>query len=411
MSLGINTRITNTKEQPSPFSRGKTLYVGGIGPDNYTKIQDAINDSVDGDTVFVFDDSSPYYENVVVNKSINLIGEDRNTTIIDGNYKGSVITINSDNVVVRGFTLKNIKDFYLSEGKYGCIKIKGAKNVFVTDNIITPGDLKNEDFGSGVYIYGSGTDDNVIKNNIIFFYDKDIGCSRGVSIVYGADCNTVYNNEIYGCHEAVSIRPFGSECDDNIIDSNYFHKLNIGVGISEPAPGTRIISNKITYCAMWGVFLFFADNNLIDGNIIEQCTRGIDLSGDGCCNNFVINNNVSYNDIGIEVNGRYNTIYHNNFINNLRNAKAENYNYNTWDYGISGNYWDDYKNKYLDAKPRLLKTWIWDTPYEITGRSNKDRFPLVNEWPKSLSKTLTSSLFLRFLEQFPILQKMLLLQR
>ena len=41
---------------------GNTLYVGGSGPGNYTRIQDAIDNASDGDTVFVYDDSSPYFE-------------------------------------------------------------------------------------------------------------------------------------------------------------------------------------------------------------------------------------------------------------------------------------------------------------------------------------------------------------
>jgi len=41
---------------------GSTLYVGGSGPNNYTSIQDAINDASDGDTIYVYDDSSPYHE-------------------------------------------------------------------------------------------------------------------------------------------------------------------------------------------------------------------------------------------------------------------------------------------------------------------------------------------------------------
>ena len=43
------------------LSSGNTLYVGGSGEGNYSKIQDAINGASDGDTVFVYDDSSPYY--------------------------------------------------------------------------------------------------------------------------------------------------------------------------------------------------------------------------------------------------------------------------------------------------------------------------------------------------------------
>ena len=34
---------------------GNILFVGGSGAGNYTNIQDAINDSVDGDTIFVYD--------------------------------------------------------------------------------------------------------------------------------------------------------------------------------------------------------------------------------------------------------------------------------------------------------------------------------------------------------------------
>ncbi len=60
---------------------GNTLYVGGSGPDNYTSIQDAINNASNGDTIFVY--SGRYYEDIYIWKNINLIGEDRNTTIIE----------------------------------------------------------------------------------------------------------------------------------------------------------------------------------------------------------------------------------------------------------------------------------------------------------------------------------------
>jgi len=86
---------------------GNILYVGGSGPNNYTKIQDAIDNASDGDTVFVFDDSSPYMENIVVDTSITLWGEEKNTTIIDGGHQGHGVNISADNVTVRGFTIQN----------------------------------------------------------------------------------------------------------------------------------------------------------------------------------------------------------------------------------------------------------------------------------------------------------------
>ena len=74
--------IDTVKKSSMPISNGNTLYVGGTGPNNYTSIQDAIDNANEGDTVYVYDESSPYYENVVIEKTINLIGEDRDTTII-----------------------------------------------------------------------------------------------------------------------------------------------------------------------------------------------------------------------------------------------------------------------------------------------------------------------------------------
>ena len=90
---------------------GNTLYVGGGGSGNYSNIQDAIDNASDGDTVFVFDDSSPYYENLIVTKGIFLIGENKDTTIIDGSGDSNVIYIDADNVFVSGFTIQNGVDY------------------------------------------------------------------------------------------------------------------------------------------------------------------------------------------------------------------------------------------------------------------------------------------------------------
>lgn len=84
---------------------GKILYVGGSGPGNYTKIQDAIDDASNGDTIFVY--NGAYLENVVLNKTINLVGEDKNTTIIDGNYGEKIIHLTTDEIDIVNFKIKN----------------------------------------------------------------------------------------------------------------------------------------------------------------------------------------------------------------------------------------------------------------------------------------------------------------
>jgi nitrous oxidase accessory protein NosD len=92
--LTLAFRIQPVKAQPPTI----------IVPDDYPTIQAAINSANNGDTVFVR--SGTYYENVVVNKTLNLIGENRNSTIVDGNNTGNVVTLVSNNVNVCGFTFR-----------------------------------------------------------------------------------------------------------------------------------------------------------------------------------------------------------------------------------------------------------------------------------------------------------------
>ena len=76
--IGISFVPHTVSDEPV---RGITLYVGGSGPGNYTMIQNAIDDASAGETVFVY--NGTYFENVIVNKTIDVIGEERNNTIIE----------------------------------------------------------------------------------------------------------------------------------------------------------------------------------------------------------------------------------------------------------------------------------------------------------------------------------------
>ena len=78
----------DVKGSQANIENGNVWYVGGTGPNNYTTIQAAINDANTGDTIFVFNDSSPYKENIVIRKSVNLVGENRFSTVINGSGSG-----------------------------------------------------------------------------------------------------------------------------------------------------------------------------------------------------------------------------------------------------------------------------------------------------------------------------------
>ncbi len=94
-----------------PTLSSTTLYVGGSGPGNYTRIQDAVDNVSDGGTVFVY--KGMYYENIQIDKTVRLIGEIKQETIIDGRGLATVIEIpsgwhcNWEEIEITNFTIRN----------------------------------------------------------------------------------------------------------------------------------------------------------------------------------------------------------------------------------------------------------------------------------------------------------------
>jgi len=106
MTISSSTGYNLEKQSTIAILDGNTLYVGGNGTGNYTSIQGAIDNASDGDTVFVYNDSSPYLEKIQIDKSIHLIGEHRDNTVIDGGENNfRTISISVDSVDVQGFTI------------------------------------------------------------------------------------------------------------------------------------------------------------------------------------------------------------------------------------------------------------------------------------------------------------------
>jgi len=244
----ITPAIAQDTEKPLPTSRGDWLYVGGSGPGNYTKIQDAINNASDGDTVFVYDDSSPYVENIVIDTSISLIGEDKNTTIIDGAIDGHGVNITADNVTVIGFTIQNC-----SNGSGICIS---SNNNRITDNIISDNMV-----GIGTY-YGNPFEPpafpssgyNTITNNLII---RNEGGGIGLS----GQNNTVNGNIIsqtdYGIMLAVAV---ANNISNNIISEN-----ENGIFIAA-SYNNMIYRNNISHNEKLGVSNFCTSSDIIFQN-------------------------------------------------------------------------------------------------------------------------------------------------
>jgi parallel beta-helix repeat protein len=268
-------------------------------------IQDLINNASDGDTIYI--PSGTYHENIFINKSISLIGEDKNTTIIDGGANVDVIFIFSDWVNISGFTIQNSSD------NAGIKIISKYCNIF--NNIF----LDNQ---VGIYSYASN--DNIIKRNI--FIDELIDV-----YIFNSYNLTIINNDFWST--GLMIDSFYLEFwnSHNIQNNNltggkiYYYKDNSD-GCNIPYDAKQIILANCSNFTIQNysiskvglaIQLGHSFNNSIIFNNISNTFCAIDL----CCsdNNNISDNIINENEFGILVLFEYsegNRIYCNSLNNN-----------------------------------------------------------------------------------------------
>jgi len=329
-------------------------------PDDYPTIQEAINHADNGDTIVV--KAGTYYEHIAVNNSVSLIGENKETTIIDGNATGTVVSITANRVIVSGFTIQNC-------GNYpGRILQANSNGNNITHNVIlNNGDGKGISLGSSV---GNIVSDNEVSNT---FY--------GI-ILSGSSYNIISNNHVSHTTYGIYIYDFS---DNNLIFANNISNCsNMGMFLGPASASSQVISgnvvsNNTILSSDTGIMLGGRSSNstLID-NVIKRNSWGIYLQGTN--NNTLSGNDIRDNSLGIYMDGQcnYTKFYHNDFINNSRqvNNRAELYSLPIyWDNGYhsGGNYWSDYNGVDYNGDG------IGDVPY-IIDENNQDNYPLMTPW-------------------------------
>ena len=403
-----------SKENNSSFMgfnpRGNILYVGGSGPGNYTTIQGAIDNASDGDTVFVYAYSSPYYENVVIDKSINLIGEDRNTTVIDGGGYGIVVNIPADGATVSGFTIRkgsvgifiwsnsntitgntitsNKADgIYLSHSKLNTITNNIISNnkrgilILESDfNIITGNTISNNHdcillyysssniisdnsfFNGGLFV--SNSYDNNVENNsvngkpLVYLEDKSDEIITDAGQVILVNCNkiTVENQILSNADVGIELW----KTDNSIIRNNDFSNNEYGIYFYESS-GNNITGNTITSNKADGIYLSHSKSNTITNNIISNNEDGIYLSG----HREIFDLGKIFSD-----GSNNNIILKNNFFGNERDAYFQNSFRNQW----KQNYWNR-----SGILPILIRGEIyWIIPIPRGGEFHWPWFPKID---------------------------------
>jgi parallel beta-helix repeat protein len=178
--------------------RGSTIYVDDDSGGDFSNIQEAIDAADDGDTIYVY--NGIYYENIVINKTITLIGEDREQTIIDGGKIKSVVRVTANFVNISGFSMVNGGDQFTESG----IKIHSSYNKIIGNNISSNHKMglymenayfneisDNYFLSNNIGIYLSWSRENEIEGNLI------IDNQYGLFFEAGRE-NDVFENTIEG---------------------------------------------------------------------------------------------------------------------------------------------------------------------------------------------------------------------
>lgn len=344
-----------------------------IVPDDFLTIQEAINNATNGDTIFVRNDT--YYEHVVVNRSVSLVGEDVGTTIIDGSNTGHVFYIVSDDVRITDLTVKNSGNLSYPDldagicldGRTGCIisgnrfinnGFCGVSLLHSNQNTISHNNFSSEGWG-GIHLLESSR--NIVSRNMIA--DKYGGVNGHVSSNYNNITENAISDSTYGMFWHAS--NFNNFCGNNLSiiavegiwlqdqvnynviaensflnntvairlqGPNYYNTLSgniitgseYGIKIESNARFTNITGNTIINSPesndSWsaGIRLDSGSDTEIGQNIISRNYYGI-LLYDFSPRVYVYENNITSNEFGLRVasgGSNYLNVSENIIINN-----------------------------------------------------------------------------------------------
>lgn len=326
-------------------ARADTLVVGGSG---WPTISRAIAAARPGDIVIVKE--GLYRENLVINKTVRLLGRGR--AVIEGDGRGDVITVTAPGTVIEGLTITG-SGRRLEDDPAG-IKVS-ADDVTVQRNRLVnnihgiyvlnasgPRLLENliegmrerglEDRGDAIHLFN--TRKGVIRGNR-FRYIRD-----GVYLDYAQSflvADNLAEDARYGIHSM--------NAGKSLFRRNVLAKNIVGAALMLSRALTfeanRLSANRDPRSA--GILVKDSDDLVITDNVISGSTRGLFMDNANRCR--VRGNTFALNGIGLAIAGDSsdNAFTLNSFIGNLQDLEMEQARANNkWNEGGRGNFWDSY---------------------------------------------------------------------
>lgn len=230
----------------------------------FTSISAAVGASAPGDTIQVSEGT--YREDVIIPKSLALVGQNRENTIIDAAGLDHGINIDGQNnaglshVVIRGFTVKN--------ANFSGILVANTSAVTISSNIVRGNDRNlsgavcpglpsqflpsdNLDCGEGIHL--SGVDHSTIMNNLVernaggILVTDDTGATHDNVI-----SENIVQNNVPDCGITLPSHS-GAGVFHNTVSGNFVAENGgAGVGIFAPGPGSQTYANVIINNSLTG---------------------------------------------------------------------------------------------------------------------------------------------------------------
>jgi len=315
-------------------------------PENYLTIQAAINAASPGDTIVVAPGTYPEY--VCVNKSVTLMGTNRESIITGAATPIRVVDVNISNVKITSFTIRGPTSSY--KGVYCEPPLEQYfTNINITDNTIT-------------------------------------GCNDGIFYSRSSRCfitNNTLERNTYG------IRLYDSNY--NVVEENFINSSSYyGINFYARSHHNNMTKNTIIR-SKYAVLLEYTNFTRMYLNKIENNTEyALRLSYS--FNSTIVGNNVVNNKYGVYIwNCSQNQFYYNNFINNTNQVAHYDapVTANIWDTnvcpGAKGNYWSDYAEIGVDngsgvgrwGEDRVAGDGVGDT---LIPHLQVDWYPLMYPW-------------------------------
>ena len=372
------------------FSNAKAEQLEVCNSCEYKNIKTAIESAAAGDTVVI--KKGTYREfNLQITKPLTIIGEDH--PVIDGEDRGEIITIESDNVTIDGLKITNVGTSYTTD--YAAVRVVKSENFLIQN-------LQLEKLFFGIYLE-KAKKGKVINNTILGDAVEEYSSGNGIQLWYCEDIE-VTGNKIQKVRDGIYL-----EFSDDILIEDNLSKDNLRYGLhfmfsnndsyennifENNGAGVAVMFSKFITMkgnifrknwgpASFGLLLKEINDSEISNNNFEENTVGINIEGSNRIN--YNNNDFRNNGWAVKVRGAcYSNIFtKNNFFNNSFDIS---YNSKLNDNSFDRNYWSSYTGYDLN------KDGLGDVPY----RPVKLFSYIVNRTPETI--ILLRSLFIDIID-------------